>query len=250
MNQTILANAVEEAEQALAAQEAEAQRDPTDAEIADSNARLLADVASALQVAPEPGLNKAGDVVHKGDAAMPMAAVIQSIESAGYLYIWDTLTGERSITNRNMLPTQLQKRREDGSRVFSTQPVKSKVAPGKHRCRLHKDDPEWPLFEAMGFRSCKKATLVSPMEVRNHMEHRHKTAWKTIESMRIDREKQEDRQLQRTLIEAVTKQTKPQRAARGGFRAPGRDAETEEQRQARQAALDAERNAASAGNED
>jgi hypothetical protein len=48
--------------------------------------------------APEPGLSEITEV-NRGSI----------VESAGYVYIWDTQTAKRSVCNRNMLQTTLGK---------------------------------------------------------------------------------------------------------------------------------------------
>ena len=57
--------------------------------------------------APEPGLQEITEV-NQGSI----------VESAGYVYIWDTQNADRSVCNRNMLQSTLGKTRKDGSRVF------------------------------------------------------------------------------------------------------------------------------------
>ena len=87
----------------------------TDADIAKYNEAAI----GSLQASPadEPGTLPRDQIIHRGDAELPVPMVASAMESAGYTYIWDTQSFERSITNNNMLPTQLRKRRTDGSLV-------------------------------------------------------------------------------------------------------------------------------------
>ena len=66
--------------------------------------------------AAEPGDIKPGSVIN-ASADMTMSA--SELQSAGYVYVYDTRTADRSVINRNMLQQQLEKRREDGSFVLS-----------------------------------------------------------------------------------------------------------------------------------
>tara|TARA_R100000789_G_scaffold88211_1_gene84892 strand:- start:262 stop:597 length:336 start_codon:yes stop_codon:yes gene_type:complete len=80
--------------------------------------------------APEPG------AVSEINGTFPGSR----IESAGYVYIWDTQTAKSSVCNRNMLASTLGKLRKDGTRFFTT--VKPDFEPrgGSHKCLLHEDD--------------------------------------------------------------------------------------------------------------
>ena len=62
------------------------------------------------EVAEEPGDIKAGQVVGNS-GGMTMTAL--ELQSAGYVYVYENRTGDRSMVNRNMLEQQLQKTRED-----------------------------------------------------------------------------------------------------------------------------------------
>jgi hypothetical protein len=154
--------------------------------------------------APEPGDLKVQDIIHRPDGELPAAAVTGALESAGYVYIYDTLTGERSITNRNMLPAQLKKTREDGSRVFTTRKPKATPARGTYKCLLHPDVRK-PEYDALGLPTCRKANLTSPLQVRLHMQHRHKSAWETIEEMRKEEERREELEFRRQVLEGSVK---------------------------------------------
>ena len=94
--------------------------------------------------APEPGLSEITEV-NRGS----------SVESAGYVYIWDTQTAKSSVCNRNMLASTLGKLRKDGTRFFTT--IKPNFEPrgGSHKCLLHEDDEN---------RACLLYTSPSPRD--------------------------------------------------------------------------------------
>lgn len=58
-----------------------------------------------------------------------------------------------------------------------------------------------------------KSNLTSPYQVNRHMEKKHKDEWKAIEQERTERERQEDRELQRLLLASavggISKEEKP-----------------------------------------
>ena len=163
-------------------------------------AEILEQMETA-QKAPEP---EAGDkVVNKGDKENPAPAIISSISSAGYVYMWDSVTGEKSVTNRNMLPTQLKKKRPDGSRVFTVVDPGIPVRRGSLKCMLHPKDPNRERYSQLGLAVCKKENITSGYQVIQHMKHRHKEEWALIEKERVDVEKAEDRANQKAMTEAM-----------------------------------------------
>lgn len=168
-----------------------------------TNDELIALMQRRAGIAPEPGSLRTQQVVHRGDEALPAPQVVSSLQSAGYCYIYDTRTGERSVTNRNMLLAQLEKKREDGSQVFTVDDPKITPTRGSHKCLLHPDDPRRAEYDAMGLVVCAKANLTSPYQVTMHMRHRHPAEWATIEEERLRREKAEERVFQQKMLETV-----------------------------------------------
>jgi hypothetical protein len=144
--------------------------------------------------APEPGTW--GEKIDGEE--FPMTAT--ELKSAGYVYIYDTKTGERSLCNNNMLAQHLRKKRTDGSYVFTTQ--KPRVTPqrGTLKCMLHPDDPNRTHYDDLGLPTCRKSNLTSPFQVTRHMQKRHKMEWASIEKERQDAEKQEERAFREYLM--------------------------------------------------
>jgi hypothetical protein len=177
-------------------------------EAAQENAVIQEMIAQA-QAAAEPG-DRPGTVVEKGDTP----SVIRSIDSAGYCDIWDTRTGEKSKTNYNMLPTQLKKRREDGSRVFTT--IDPGITPhrGTVKCLLHPDGENRKHYDELGFTVCRKSNLVSLFQLEQHMKHKHKQEYATIEKERADQQRAEDREFQRSIMQAASGHPPERKAAK------------------------------------
>lgn len=156
--------------------------------------------------APEPGDFMQARVLHAGDEDLPTPMVADSLVSAGHIYVWHTQTGERSTINRNMLALQLSKKIKLADnkvvRAFSTSPPAG-VTPvrGTLRCRLHPQDPHRKEYDRVGFPTCSKENLKTLSDVDQHMRARHKREWESIEKDRAERERQEDRAFQRSMMQ-------------------------------------------------
>ena len=162
--------------------------------------KMTVELMEEAEAAPEPGNFNRRQVIHSPSDAFPIDVQVASLESAGYVYVYDTETAERSITNRNMLETQLSKLRPDGTRFFTT--VKPAFEPkrGTLKCLLHKDDPDRGQYDSWGFATCNKSNLVSEFQVNRHVQIRHRQEWQTIYEERERKEKEEDRNFQRQLL--------------------------------------------------
>ena len=151
--------------------------------------------------AAEPGTLKLDQVVHRGDEDLPAPMRTMELESAGYTYIYDTVTNERSLTNNNMLPAQLQKMRANGSPYFTTRKPIDPPTSGSMLCPLHERSQMRAYYNTLGFAVCPKENLVSRYQVNRHMQVRHRMEWATIEEERRIKEREEDRSFQRELSE-------------------------------------------------
>ncbi len=178
-------------------------------EVKTENEALIESMVLEAEKVAEPGEVTPGGVIHKGDDDVPSPMVMSKITSAGYATIYNTLTGESSKMNLNMLRRKLRLKRADGSPVFSTNPPKVLPTRGEYKCQLHPDDPNRKHYDGQGFAVCMKSNLNSPYQVRRHMEKKHKDEWKAIEQERTERERQEDRTLQRLLLSKATEEKAP-----------------------------------------
>jgi hypothetical protein len=164
------------------------------------NVELIDEMVANAEVAPEPGTLKPAQVLDDGKKGDMIPSVVKSVDSAGHVYIYDTQTGEQSVTNKNMLPTQLKKLRPDGSRVFTTSRPNIEVKRGTTKCLLHPDSVDRSHFDELGLPSCKKSNIKNAHELEGHMKNKHKREYETIKSERLELEKQEDRNSMRKLI--------------------------------------------------
>lgn len=134
------------------------------------------------------------------------------MQSAGHVYIYDTVTSERSICNRNMLAAHLKKKRPNGSLVFTTRKPLTPPKRGMLKCMLHPDSPNRQHYDEMGLATCRKANITSPYQVQRHMQKRHKMEYETIKEEIARKEKAEekadkakDRKLQEALLKKASK---------------------------------------------
>ena len=166
--------------------------------------KMTVELMEEAEAAPEPGNFNRRQVIHSPSDAFPIDVQVASLESAGYVYVYDTETGERSVINRNMLETQLSKLRPDGTRFFTT--VKPAFEPkrGTLKCLLHKDDPDRGQYDSWGFPTCNKSNLISEFQVNRHAQIRHRMEWQTIYDERERKEKEEERDFQRQLLGIAT----------------------------------------------
>ena len=164
------------------------------------NQEFIDEMLRSADIAEEPGEMAKNRVVNVGgDDTLPMVAT--KLTSAGYVYIYDTRTHEPSLTNRNMLPTQLRKVRDDGSYVFTTKKPKEAPFKGNLKCMLHPDNPERAHYDELGLATCRKSNLTAPFHVMRHMQTRHKMEWAIIEKESKDIKDAEDRAYQRAVLE-------------------------------------------------
>ena len=156
--------------------------------------KMTMELIEEAESAPEPGSFDRRQVLHSSSDAFPMEVQVASLESAGYVYVYDTENGDKSVINRNMLETQLSKLRPDGTRFFTT--VKPAFEPkrGTLKCLLHPDDPDRGLYDSWGFTTCAKSNLISEFQVNRHVQIRHRMEWQTIYEEREKQEKEQDRQ--------------------------------------------------------
>ena len=152
------------------------------------------------EAAEEPGNIKPGAIVGSTNG-MTMTAT--ELQSAGYVYVYDNRTGDRSVVNRNMLEQQLTKKREDGTYAFTTQKPPFERQYGDIKCLLHKDDPNRETYDRMGLAYCTKDNLTATHDLRVHMEKRHRREWATIDGEKIEEERARERARQDNLADAI-----------------------------------------------
>ena len=190
----------------------ESQAQPLPADIQGANDAILEMMMADAEAAPFPSPPTA--VVHRGDGDQPLPQVLNTVNSPGYYYLYNTRTGEPSRVLGNMLKAQLSKKYPDGTRVFT--PAKPMEGPyrGTIKCQLHAEHPNREQYAAWGFATCHKATLPSEYQLNQHMRVNHSAELATIQQALEAEEKDIDRQLQRDLIKATSDASKTTRKRR------------------------------------
>ena len=151
--------------------------------------------------AAEPGDMVSGQIISQNGE---MTMTTSQLQSAGWVYVYDTRTADRSVVNRNMLPQQLQKLRPDGSYVFSTRkPEGIEIIVGDLDCFLHADDPNREKYNRMGLVTCIKIGFLNELDRANHMRYRHPRAYATLENERVREDREAERQERLALTESI-----------------------------------------------
>ena len=150
--------------------------------------------------APEPGDLKVGSTVKSEEDKKLPHLTVNELTSAGWSYIWNTETGDRSLVNNNMLLQKLKLSRPNGSRVFATVNPNIKAVRGYNKCWLHADDPNRELYNSMGLPVCPKSNITSPFQVRQHMMKKHKEEFAAIEQQRNDQKEARREDLMASMI--------------------------------------------------
>ncbi len=143
----------------------------------------------------------ANPIVHRGDATLETPMTVKEISGSGYVQVWDSRTFEKAPVLYYMLPAKLRQRRPDGSFRFTTVDPGKLPKRGAIKCMLHSEAENRVHYDELGFRVCRKSNITSPYQLKQHMLKKHPQEWAAIEEERKEKERQEDRQLQRLLLE-------------------------------------------------
>ncbi len=139
-------------------------------------------------------------IIHRGDETLQVPMTVKEISSAGYIPIWDTRTYEKAPVLYYMAPAKLRQIRPDGSRRFTTVDPGKLPKRGTIKCMLHAEGENRGHYDTLGFRVCRKSNITNPYQLKQHMIKKHPQEWAAIEEERKERERQEDRALQRLLL--------------------------------------------------
>lgn len=187
---------------------------------------LMDDVQGAVRQNGPPALLEMVDTSSATEGES-VGMVVKTYQDAGVVPIYDIETGAMSLTSVNMLPAQLRKLNAEGKRMFTHRPPVQPPVQGELKCWLHPDNPARSEYDRLGLPTCHKANLPSPYQVEQHMRRRHPTAYETVERIRQERERAEDREWQRQIAMAAARQqatrTKEDEAATNETAAPEAD---------------------------
>lgn len=127
--------------------------------------------------------------------------------------IYHMETGDaRSIPATHLRKT-LEKRLPDGRRAFSIRPTVTPVK-GNIKCYLHPEHPDNPKLRAAGIiTTCMSGHFISVVDMEAQMAHKHSRDWAKIKELREQERRDEDREFQRSLMQAVVNGRMPEAAA-------------------------------------
>lgn len=143
-----------------------------------------------------------GEVLSRGDSAeAPVPMRVSDLRYKGYVQVWDTQTGVESLQPWWLLWQTMRKRREDGSLAFTrTNPNIPQDNGEDMFCPLNPLAPAGQRFSGKGFKPCKKRHIPHWDALQRHIQKSHGRAWEAMERERHDRERAEDRELQRAAL--------------------------------------------------
>lgn len=139
----------------------------------------------------------------EGDTGVTSTSVI--------LRLWNRDTGEPSNVRFDELEAHLRVRFDvhhatmAGELVWTDIPMEPKTR-GVLRCPLHRDHPEREAMSALGMAhvSCRKANLVTDLDVEKHIQHRHPALHERLTRKRTEDMRQEQLDLMRQQTAALT----------------------------------------------
>ena len=157
---------------------------------------LMIDAEAAI----EPGSDETDIDMGHGDLRGTL-----SIESAGWVKVWDMRTGEESkvLGHPDYLRRQLQKLDPGtGKRIFTTVKPSFKPFRGSALCPLHRDAPEFSEYQKRGYPVCRKSNLRNDAEAERHLRIKHSDTFLMMERTRQREIEEEERAVRQATIQA------------------------------------------------
>jgi len=161
---------------------------------------------------------RTGDSLHRESPDLPVDINVVEVKGGKYYRMWHAEDLTERLIHVNLMNNAVNARFTEkheplrharkGDRVFVFERPAARPPELLNRCRLHPNDPERAEWDKMGLPVCKKP-LANPYEVDRHMQKKHSTAWGTIERDRLKAERDEDRQAQRVMMDALARGVAP-----------------------------------------
>ena len=176
-----------------------------------TNQATIADTLEAMELeesTDQVGDQKPGDVLSKPSTENPLPQALA--EHTGLrVNLWHTRTGEKINILKWQAESALKKVFRDkddpewlGKRIFSQKPTVPLVI-GQFLCWLHPKHPDRELNGLDATVVCRSEHIISAQEVSNHVQSKHKRTWAQIQTHRSERNRLEDRQVQREQADAM-----------------------------------------------
>lgn len=139
--------------------------------------------------------------------------------------LYNTRTFEPVLINRNNVSDALAKTHDDpafpawkGKKLFTrgifNEATKTYTKPGEYKvghflCYLNPEHPDREMYAKYTQTTCPARHIWSAEQVRMHMEHRHKSEWKSIKDAQEEEQRQADRLRQNLLMERLIRESAP-----------------------------------------
>lgn len=167
-----------------------------------TDAEILEALAEA-ELTDEPSSVQKGGIVERGDTPM----MLSTMESAGWVFIYDLRDGRQVTVNRNMLPEILKKKDNDpqsewyGKIIYTARDPGFRPKRGTLLCLLNPKHEDYDKLADLGLPQCSRDGLPNLYQVNSHMRHKHRDEWAVLEARREQADKNEDRAFQRYVME-------------------------------------------------
>ena len=135
---------------------------------------------------------------------VPFGMTALQLKSAGWSLVYHRKDRDPRPVNNNMRRQVLETKDAEGNLVFQANKPTQAPFRGKLRCRLHSKDDQRADWDEMGLSTCGKSNMNNLFDVRQHMLHKHKIEWATIEERRLRIEREEDRAMQQRILTLAT----------------------------------------------
>jgi hypothetical protein len=139
-----------------------------------------------METAPSPTDVQVGDIAFQGNADYPLTMTVSEIQDAGWFPVWHTKDRDIRLINKNMLPSILRKKRQDGLPAFTMTKPKEPPNRGTKLCWLHPDSPKRAMADALFLGECgidgakPKSNIPNERQVIRHMQKKHSDEYATI----------------------------------------------------------------------
>lgn len=157
---------------------------------------------------------------------------VAGVDTGMWFTVYNTRTGRKHRINavhRPFLdPTSKQAWKwPDGTMMFLSRPVKMPPPIEGYKCLLHTEHPDRASVDKWGLvgRRCSETSkgkehIPSELELRRHMERKHKDEWAVIQEARAREERELDRNLQREFLAAMKQNAAAQELERLNAKEP------------------------------
>jgi hypothetical protein len=152
------------------------------------------------EAAPETFMRE-GDVLNIPSEENPNPVRVSELGYKGYVKVWDTKTGTENLQPQWFLVQTMKLKHEDGTPMYTR--TNPHIPPNYGQdlfCPLNPESKEYASIAGRGFKPCRKHHIPHRDAVDAHVRKSHRRAYEALERDRVDRMRDEDRELQRETL--------------------------------------------------